>query len=92
MTSGGTPDGPRILRRVFRFIIAKRWWVVGGYALLLVPGIWFALAVGQDDSVERLVVRTDPDYVAAEAFARVFGRTETAILVAEAADPFSRAS
>ncbi|MBZ5638730.1 MAG: MMPL family transporter [Acidobacteriia bacterium] len=89
MTSGGSPDGPRILRRVFRFIIAKRWWVVGFHALLLVPGIRFALAVGQDDSVERLVVRTDPDYVAAEAFAKVFGHSESAILVAEAADPFS---
>jgi len=65
--------------------------VVGFYALLLVPGIWFALQVGQDDSVERLVVRTDPDYVATQAFAKVFGRAETAILVAEAADPYAPA-
>jgi uncharacterized protein len=91
LTPGGGPDGPRILRRWFRFIIAKRWWVVAFYALLLVPGIAFALKVGQDDSVERLVVRTDPDYVASQAFAKVFGRAETAILVAEAADPFAPA-
>jgi predicted RND superfamily exporter protein len=89
LTPGGSPHGPRVLRRLFRFAIAKRWWVVGFYSLLLVPGIWFALKVGQDDSVERLVVRTDPDYVAAQAFAKVFGRTETAILVAEAGNPFA---
>jgi predicted RND superfamily exporter protein len=76
---------------VFRFIVGKRWWVVAFYALILGPSVYFAVRVPQDNSIDRLIVQTDPDYVAARDFAKVFGNAEYAILLAEADDPFSPA-
>ncbi len=79
------------LGRLFRFVIARRWWVVAVYALLLVPSVYFAIHVGQDDSVERLMVRNDPDFLATQEFSKVFGSGESVILLAEARDPFAPA-
>ena len=76
------------LYRTFRFIIAKRWAIVAIYALLLGPSIYFSLKVEQDNSIHRLIVQTDPDYVASQAFEKVFGQGEYVLLLAEADDPF----
>ena len=59
------------LAAAFRFIIAKRWWVVALYALLLVPSVYFAVQVPQDNSLDRLIVQSDPDYIAARDFGKV---------------------
>jgi hypothetical protein len=79
------------LARIFSFIIAKRWFVLAFYALLLPPSIHFALRVQQDNAIDRLIVPTDPDYIATREFAKVFGGGEYAILLAEADDMFSPA-
>src|SRR5512137_1751115 len=80
--------GPRgYLDRLWARIVALRWFVVGVYAVLLPPAVYFALQVGQDNSIERLVVTSDPDYVATSRFQRVFGSGEYAVLVLEAEDP-----
>src|SRR5437867_3293676 len=80
---------PSALERLFRFIIAKRWWIIAFYALLLGPGIHFALRVDQDNSIDRLIVESDPDSVAAKKFEKVFGSGEYVVLLAEAVDPFA---
>ena len=77
------------LLRLFRFIVAKRWWVVGFYALLLGPAVYFALQVEQDNSLDRLIVQSDPDYIANREFSQVFGGGDYVLLLAEARDPFA---
>ena len=74
---------------MFRFLIARRWWVLAVYGLLLPPSIHLALRVEQDDSLERLIVQSDPDYRTAEEFGKVFPEGEFVLLLAEASDPFA---
>lgn len=82
---------PSWMWSVFRFIVAKRVWVVAICALLLGPSVYFAIKVPQDNSIDRLIVQSDPDYIAAHEFEKVFGSAEYVILLAEAPDPFDPA-
>lgn len=84
-------DGSGPLARFFAAVIARRRLVVAGYALLLIPALFYATRVRQDNSVDRLIVATDPDVVATRAFEQVFGEGEFALLLAEAADPLAPA-
>src|SRR5581483_1724629 len=77
------------LERLFSFIVAKRWWVIAIYALLIGPAAWFAVRVDQDNSIDRLIVETDPDVAHWQAFQKVFGNGEYVVLLAEAEDPFA---
>jgi len=81
------PTGRR--PRFFAALIARRWWVIAFYALLLPPSAYYAAKVGQDNSIDRLIVATDPDYVATRAFEKVFGGGEYALLMVETPDPLS---
>lgn len=85
------PSSHGILPRVFAFIVAKRWIIVALYALILPPSAYFAAQVGQDNSIDRLMVPSDPDYVANLEFQKVFGSGEYAVLLAEAEDPYAPA-
>ena len=82
-------NGHERMQRIFRFILARRWWIVVIYALLVPPSIWVAMKVEQDDSLNRLIVKSDPDFIHARQFEKVFGSGEYAILLAEARDPFA---
>ena len=84
-------SSPGFLPRVFGFIIAKRWFIIALYALILPPSAYFASRVGQDNSIDRLMVPSDPDYAATMDFQKVFGSGEYAVLLAEADDPFAPA-
>jgi len=77
------------LHPVFRFVLAKRWWVIAVHAVLLAASIPHALKVEQDNAFDRLIVRTDPDFIATREFSGVFGGGEYVVLFAEADDPFS---
>ena len=44
------------LSRVFAWIIARRWWIVALYALLLPPAAWQAAQIRQDNSPELLIL------------------------------------
>ena len=79
------------LSRTFALIIARRWYVLACYALLLLPSAYFAAKVRQDNSLDRLIIASDPDYIASRDFEKVFGGGEYAVLVAEAEDPFAPA-
>ncbi len=78
------------LARLFRTIIAARWWVVLIYACLLPPAAFLSMRVGQDNSIDRLIVPTDPDYIATKQFEQVFGGGEFAVLLIEADDPLAQ--
>jgi hypothetical protein len=75
--------------RFFAALIARRWWVIAFYALLLPPSAYYAAKVGQDNSIDRLIVASDPDYVGTRAFEKVFGGGEYALLMVEAPDPLA---
>ena len=47
------------------------------------------MKVAQDNSLDRLIVPSDPDYIATRAFEEVFGASEFALLLAETDDPFA---
>ena len=79
------------LARTFSFIIARRWYILACHALLLLPSAYFAAQVRQDNSLDRLIIATDPDYVATRDFEQVFGEGEFALLLAEADDPLAPA-
>ncbi len=80
-----------ILHRTFAAIVAKSYLVLAVYAVLLVPSVWYAIKVGQDNSIDRLIVATDPDAVATHEFEKVFGAGEYSLLIAEADDPLAPA-
>jgi hypothetical protein len=82
-------EGSGALAGFFRWVIAKRWLIVALYALILPPSAWFASKVGQDNDIQRLIVPTDPDFVATKEFQKTFGTGEYAVLLAEADDPFA---
>jgi predicted RND superfamily exporter protein len=87
-------DGPYDwpwLARVFAKVVAWRWYVIALYALLLPPSAYYAAQVGQDNSIDRLLAHSDPDFVATRAFEQTFGAGEFALLLAEADDPFDAA-
>jgi predicted RND superfamily exporter protein len=81
--------GQGCLASFFRLVVAYRWWVVSFYALTLAPSLWFALQVGHDNSLDRLIVQTDPDFANHNAFEKVFGAGKYVVLLAEAPDPFA---
>jgi uncharacterized protein len=83
------PSSP--LRRVFARIIRALWIVLAVYALLVPASAFQAVKVGQDNSLDRLIVPSDPDYMATRAFQQVFGQGEFALLLVEAPDPFAPA-
>lgn len=84
-------DARGALGRFFALIIKRRWLIVALYALILPPSAWFAAKVGQDNDIQRLIVPTDPDFVATREFQKAFGAGEYAVLLAEADDPFAPA-
>jgi hypothetical protein len=77
------------LSRFFAALIARRWWVVAIYALLLPPSVYYATQVGQDNSIDRLIVPSDPDYIGTREFEQVFGGGEYALLLIETPDPLA---
>src|SRR5262249_17751430 len=72
-----------------RFVIARRWWVLALSALILPPAVVYATRVGQDNALERLIVTSDPDYVATKEFEKVFGSGAYIVLLAQAPDIFA---
>jgi uncharacterized protein len=85
----GTSPG---LQAVFRFIVARRFFVVALYALLVPVAVGQALRVESDNSIARLIVAGDPDFRNDREFQRLFPEGEQAILLVEAADPFEPAT
>ncbi|MFO0757910.1 MAG: MMPL family transporter [Byssovorax sp.] len=85
------PSSTGLLHRIFVAIVARRWLVLAFYALVLPPAAFYAAKVGQDNSIDRLIVPSDPDFIANQDFQKSFGSGEYAVLLAEADDPFAPA-
>ena len=62
------PPSSSRLERTFAAIVRARWLFVALYALLLPPSVYYAIGVEQDNSIDRLIVPSDPDFVATREF------------------------
>lgn len=82
---------PRLLKLFLR-ILQVRHAIVGIFALLTLAGIYGALRIPTDSSIDRLIVAGDPVAQASREFERVFPEGEEALIVLEAADPLSPAA
>jgi predicted RND superfamily exporter protein len=77
------------LERVFRRVVALRFPVLALYAVLLPLAIVLALRIPSEGAIDRLIVPSDPDYVATRAFQKVFPEGQVVLLLLEADDPWS---
>jgi predicted RND superfamily exporter protein len=82
---------PRLLQLFLR-ILRARHVIVGIFALLTAAGIYGALRIPTDSSIDRLIVASDPVAQATREFERVFPEGEEALIVLEALDPLSPAA
>jgi uncharacterized protein len=81
---------PRLLQLFLR-VLQARLVIVGVFALLTGAGIYGALHIPTDSSIDRLIVASDPVAQATREFERVFPEAEQALIVLEAPDPLSPA-
>jgi hypothetical protein len=81
---------PRLLQFFLR-VVRARLAIVGVFAILTAAGIYGALHIPTDSSIDRLIVASDPAAQATREFERVFPEAEQALIVLEAPDPLSPA-
>ncbi len=81
---------PRLLQLFLR-VLQARYVILGVFALLTLAGIYGALRIPTDSSINRLIVGSDPVAQATREFERVFPEGEQALIVLEAPDPLSPA-
>jgi uncharacterized protein len=82
---------PRLLQ-LFLGVLRARQLILGVFALLTIAGIYGAVRIPTDSSIDRLIVASDPVAQATSEFERVFPEGEQALIVLEAPDPLSPAS
>jgi uncharacterized protein len=83
------PPPETTVARVLRAVIARRRAIVAVYAALVPLALILALRVPSDNSIDRMVVASDPDVAATRAFQEVFPEPATAFLLVETRDPLS---
>src|SRR5574342_616712 len=81
------PPGSR-LEGVFRRVVALRAPILVLAALALAASAGLATRIPSEGSVDRLIVASDPDYLATRAFQKVFPEGQMALLLLEADDPW----
>ena len=82
-------DRHPFLERVFRRIVALRWPILAAYAVLLPLAVVLALRIPSEGAIDRLIVPTDPDYLATRAFQKVFPEGQVVMLILESDDPWA---
>jgi predicted RND superfamily exporter protein len=73
-------------------VLQARHVIVGIFVFLTLAGIYGALQIPTDSSINRLIVATDPVAKATAEFERVYPQGEEALIVLEASDPLSPAA
>lgn len=77
------------LLNIFARLLRLRGPIVGIFLLLTAAGIYGALRIPTDSSIDRLIVPGDATARATQAFEKVFPEGEQALIMLEAKDPFS---
>ncbi|BDG02230.1 efflux RND transporter permease subunit [Anaeromyxobacter oryzae] len=76
---------------VFRRIISLRGPILAAAAVASCAAAVLATRIPSDAAIERLLVPSDPDYVATRAFHQVFPEGQVVLLLLEADDPYAPA-
>jgi uncharacterized protein len=79
-------------KHFFLRLLRARQLIVGVFLLLTAAGIYGALHIPSDTTIERLIVAGDPTAQATVAFERIFPESEQALILLEAPDPLSPAA
>lgn len=74
---------------VFKALTARPGRVLAVYAVLVAAALLFAFGIPRDNSLENMVVASDPDVAAAKEFERLFPERPTVFLMLETAAPLS---
>ena len=80
------------LERIFERVLALRVPILAAYALLVPVAALLAARIPSEGSIDRLVVPSDPDFAATQAFERVFPEGQVVVLLLETEDPFRPAA
>jgi len=73
----------RRIEPLFVWIIARRWLVVAIYAVVVVVAALLASDIPRDNSLENMVVSSDPDVAASHEFERIFPESAPVFLMLE---------
>src|SRR5258706_15800362 len=84
------PASPKVVQ-IFLHVLRARVWIAGAFLILAAAGIYGAVRVPDDPAIDRLIVASDPVALATRDFDRLFPEGEQALIMLEAADPFSLA-
>jgi predicted RND superfamily exporter protein len=76
------------LERAFRRIVGLRVPILVAAALIAPVAALLAARIPSEGAIERLIVPSDPDFVATQAFQRIFPEGHVVILLLEADDPW----
>jgi len=79
----------RRIEPFFVRVLAHRWFIIAAYAVVVVAASFLAADIPRDNSLENLVVSTDPDVAASREFAKIFPEAATVFLMLECEEPFS---
>ena len=77
------------LEPFFVRLISHRWWVVAVYSVVVVVAAILASDIPRDNSLENMVVSSDPDVAASHEFEQIFPEAATVFLMLETKDPFA---
>jgi predicted RND superfamily exporter protein len=79
----------RRLEPLFGWIVSKRWLMVLVYVAVVAGAARLAMDIPRDNSLENMVVSSDPDVAASHEFDRLFPDKPTVFLMLETEDPFA---
>ncbi len=79
----------RRIEPFFGWIVSKRWLVLAVYSIVVVGAGFLAMDIPRDNSLENLVVSSDPDVAASREFEKIFPEAATVFLMLETEEPFS---
>ncbi len=74
------------LEALFRRVVALRLPILAAYALLVPAAAWLATRIPSEGAIDRLIVASDPDFVATRAFQKVFPEGQIVMVLLEADD------
>ncbi len=78
------------MERFFRKILEHRTAVLAAYLLLLIPAVYLAVQVETDNSLDRLIVPSDPGKKDFEHFLEIFGSDEFVLIALEGKDIYGK--
>ncbi|HEX7485829.1 MAG TPA: MMPL family transporter [Vicinamibacterales bacterium] len=74
---------------IFAQVARVRWWIIAVYAMLVPGAVLLALRIPKDNTIDRMVVASDPAVAATREFHRIFPERPVALLLVESPHPLA---